>query len=74
MKETLLDIISRKLGIEKSEIDVDADIYDILGADSLEAVDMLIELEDTLNVAIPDEDAVELRTVRDVAEYLEEMN
>lgn len=74
MKETLLDIISRKLGIEKSEIDVDADIYDVLGADSLEAVDMLIELEDTLNVSIPDEDAVELRTVRDVAEYLEEMN
>ncbi len=68
MKETLLDIISRKLGIEKSEIDVDADIYDVLGADSLEAVDMLIELEDTLNVSIPDEDAVELRTVRDVAE------
>jgi acyl carrier protein len=42
-----------------------------LGADSLDVVEMLMTIEDQFGVTIPDEDVVQLRTVRDIAEYLE---
>lgn len=71
MKDIILDIISRRLGIEKEGIGLDADLFDELGADSLDAVDMLIELEETIGSSIPDEDAIELRTVRKISDYTE---
>lgn len=71
MEDKILEILSEALGLEKDNIDIDADILEDLGANSLEAADMLISLEDEIGFEIPDADAVELRTVRAISEYIE---
>ena len=49
----------------------DANILDDLGADSLEVVEMLMTLESEFGIIVPDEDVMELKTVRAVADYIE---
>lgn len=72
MKEQIKQIIADRLGISPDEIDDDGDIMDVYGADSLDAVDLLIAFEDYFGFSVPDEDAVELRNVRKILNYIEE--
>ncbi len=72
MKEDIKKIIADRLGISTDEIEDDADIMDEYGADSLDAVEMLMTLEEMFEIQIPDEEAIELRTVRKILNYLEE--
>ena len=65
------EVLSKQLRISVDKIDNDAGIMEDLGADSLDVVEMLMTIEDQFGVTIPDEDVVQLRTVRDIAEYLE---
>jgi acyl carrier protein len=53
------------------EIADDAYVLEDLGADSLDVVEMLMTLEDEMNITIPDDDVAGLRTVKDIADYLE---
>lgn len=71
MIETVKELLGKQLHMEPSSIDDDADILDDLGADSLEVVEMLMTIEDKFGIIVPDEDVPDLRTVRDVAEYLQ---
>ncbi len=65
------EVIAKQLRINAADIkDTDAIIED-LGADSLDIVEMLMTLEDTLNIIIPDDVAVGLKTVDKIADYLE---
>ena len=72
MKEQIKQIIADRLGISPDEIDDDGDIMDVYGADSLDAVDLVIAFEDYFGFSVPDEDAVELRNVRKILNYIEE--
>ncbi len=70
MIEKVKGIIAKQLRINASDIkDSDAIIED-LGADSLDIVELLMTLEDTMNITIPD-DVGNLKTVSDIAAYLE---
>ena len=71
MIDKIKDVLSKQLRISIEEIDSDASIMEDLGADSLDVVEMLMTLEDQFNTTIPDEDVPSLKTVRDIAEYLE---
>lgn len=72
MEEQIKQIIAEQLGISAEDIDVDSDIMEVYGADSLDAVDMVMTLEGLFNLSVPDEEAIELRTVRKIIEYIEE--
>ena len=72
MEEQIKQIIADKLGISPDGIDLDSDIMEVYGADSLDAVDMVMELEELYNISVPDEEAIELRTVRKIIRYIEE--
>lgn len=65
------EILSKQLRIDIAEIDDDSIIVEDLGADSLDLVEMLMTFEDTYGFSIDDDDAANLRTVRDVVEYIE---
>lgn len=65
------EILSKQLRIDIAQIDDDAVIVEDLGADSLDLVEMLMTFEDTYGFSIDDDDAANLRTVRDVVEYIE---
>ena len=71
MIEKVKEILAKQLRIDIAAISDDANISEDLGADSLDLVEMLMSIEDSLGIIISDDDAVKLKTVRDVAEFLE---
>ncbi|MBE6592130.1 MAG: acyl carrier protein [Ruminococcaceae bacterium] len=71
MIEELKELLSQQLGIDVDRIDDDSEIINDLAADSLDIAELLMTLEDQYNVIIPDEEVAKLKTVRDVADYIE---
>ena len=68
--EQLKGVLSEKLGIDESEITEDASFEQDLGADSLDLVEVVMDLEDQFNLKIPDEDARDLTTVGKAIDYV----
>ncbi len=71
MFEKIADIIAKQLDISADEITEDTNIMEDLEADSLDVVEMLMEVEDKIGVTVPDEEIPNLKTVRDLVEYVE---
>ena len=65
------DIIIDKLGAEEDKITEKASFMDDLGADSLDTVELIMELEEEFGLEIPDEEAEKLTTVGDAVNYIE---
>ena len=65
------DIIIDKLGAEDNKITEKASFMDDLGADSLDTVELIMELEEEFSLEIPDEEAEKLATVGDAVKYIE---
>jgi acyl carrier protein len=64
------DIIMNKLGVEASQVTLEASFTNDLGADSLDTVELVMEFEKAFNLQIPDEDAEKIATVGDAVKYL----
>ncbi len=71
MIDKVKDLLAKQLRLDVNTIEDDANILDDLGADSLEVVEMLMTLESEFGIVVPDEDVMNLKTVRSVAEYIE---
>ncbi|MCR4607070.1 MAG: acyl carrier protein [Oscillospiraceae bacterium] len=71
MFEKVQKVIAEQLEIDPETITLDTNIYDDLGADSLDAVELVMSLEDEYGITIPDEAANDLVTVGKIVEYLE---
>lgn len=63
-------IIVDRLGVEESEVTMEASFKDDLGADSLDVVELVMELEDEFDLEISDEDAEKITTVGEVVNYI----
>ena len=72
MFEKVRDVIVDTLGCDEELVTMEASLADDLGADSIDAVELNIALEDTLHVSIPDEALAEMKTVGDIVSYLEQ--
>jgi acyl carrier protein len=70
--ERVKKIIADKLDIEEDKITPESSFLDDLGADSLDIVELIMELEEEFGIEIPDEDAEKIRTVADAVKYIEE--
>ncbi len=68
--ERVTKIIVDRLGVEESKVKPEASFNDDLGADSLDVVELVMELEDEFDMEISDEDAEKIATVGDVVEYI----
>ena len=69
--EKLKDIIAEQLSVDADEVTMDSNIQDDLGADSLDVVDLITSIEDEFDLSIPDEAVEEIKTVGDIANYIE---
>lgn len=69
--EKVRDIIVGQLHIDPGMIGMDTDLMTDLEADSLDAVEIIMAVEEEYDLAIPDDDAEKFRTVRDMVEYVE---
>ncbi len=64
------DAIVEKLGVEESKVTSNASFINDLGADSLDTVELIMELENRFNIQIPDEDQEKIQTVGDAITYV----
>ncbi|MEI7027369.1 acyl carrier protein [Paenibacillus sp. y28] len=64
-------IVIDRLGVEESEVTLEASFKDDLGADSLDVVELVMELEDEFDMEISDEDAEKITSVGEVVKYIE---
>lgn len=64
-------IIVDKLTVDEKEVTPSAEFSKDLGADSLDTVELIMELEKEFDITIPDEDAEKISTVGDAIEYIE---
>ncbi len=70
---TIQKIIADQLGMqEPSSIKPETNLLDDLDADSLDAVEIIMAIEDEFGLEIPDELAESLKTIGEIAEYVEE--
>jgi acyl carrier protein len=68
--ERVRKIIVERLDVDPSEVTPEASIKEDLGADSLDVVDLIMELEEEFDLEISDEEAEKITTVGDVVEYI----
>ena len=68
--ETVRDIIVDTLSCDPEKVTPEASLYDDLEADSLEAVELSMALQEALGVGIEDEDIEKIKTVGDILDYL----
>jgi acyl carrier protein len=71
MQDQLINLIANELSVIKENINLDTDIHDDLGADSLDVVELVMSIEDTFNVSVPEGEISHLRTVRDLLRFIE---
>lgn len=64
-------IVVEQLGASPDEVKMESKFVDDLGADSLDVVELIMELEEKLGVTIPDEDAEKITSVGDVVAYID---
>ena len=70
VKEVVID----KLGVEDDKIVSEASFVDDLGADSLDTVELIMQLEEEFGIEIPDEDAETITTVQAAVDYIDKNN
>ncbi len=68
--EKVVSIVSNQLDVEKEKVKPEASFINDLGADSLDIVELVMELEDQFGMQIPDEHAEKIRTVGEAIEYI----
>ena len=71
MQDKIIGLISEATKIEASKITAGTSFVDDLNLDSLDIVELMMKMEDEFGVEIPEEEAENLKTVGDVAKYVE---
>lgn len=69
--EKVKEIIAEELGIEEDEIKLESDLSEDLGADSLDAIELIMEIESRFDVEIADNEATKIKKVSDIVSFLE---
>lgn len=70
IEERVIDIIANQMGIEKDKITIETSFVNDLGADSLDTVELVMELEEEFDITIPDEEAEKIQTVGQAIDYI----
>jgi acyl carrier protein len=71
IEKKIFDIVANKLSVERGNIKRESHFVNDLGADSLDTVELVMEIEEAFSISIPEEDAQKMQTVGDAVEYIE---
>jgi len=70
LEEKVISIITEQLDVTREECVPAASFIDDLGADSLDLVELIMEMEETFDIQIADTEIEKIRTIKDVLDYL----
>ena len=70
IEKEIVDIVVEQLGVDPEEVTSEKSFVEDLNADSLDQTELIMTFEEKLNLEISEEDAVSLKTVGDVVEYI----
>ena len=70
--EKIKGIISEQLSAEEASITMETNLMKDLEADSLDAVEIIMAIEDEFDIEIPDEDAEKFQNIGDIVRYVDE--
>ena len=70
--DKVFEIVAERMGVKREDMTEQTSFVTDLGADSLDQVELIMELEDQFDLNIPDEDAEKIETVGDAIKYIEE--
>ena len=70
--DEIKQILAKQIRIDANTINDNSNIIEDLGADSIDLVELLMTIEEKKGIVVSDEDAVKLKTVKDVADYIEQ--
>ena len=68
---TIRDIVVEQLGVDADMVQMDTNLMKDLEADSLDAVEIILGVEEAFGLDIPDEEAEKFETVKDLVEYVD---
>ena len=71
IEERVIDIVADQLGVEKEKITRDSNFVNDLGADSLDTVELVMELEEEFEINIPDDAADKIQTVGEAIDHIQ---
>lgn len=69
--DTIRDIVVEQLGVDADMVQMDTSLMKDLEADSLDAVEIILGVEEAFGLDIPDEEAEKFETVKDLVEYVD---
>lgn len=70
--EKIREIIVEQLGVEESAVTLETSLMKDLEADSLDAVEIIMAIEDEFEIEVPDEEAEKFQSIGDIVKYVEE--
>jgi acyl carrier protein len=71
VQDRVIDIVAEQLGVDKEKVTPDTSFVNDLGADSLDTVELVMELEEEFDINIPDEEAEKIQTVGQAIQFIE---
>lgn len=72
VEQRVIDIVAEQLGVDKEKITRETSFVNDLGADSLDTVELVMELEEEFDTNIPDDEAEKIQTVGQAIDYIDE--
>ncbi len=71
MFEKVCELLADKFDADASTMTMDTKVKEDLNADSLDIVELMMDLEENFGITIPDEEATEMSTIGDIVKYME---
>ena len=71
VEERVIDIVCENLGVNKEQVTRQTAFIEDIGADSLDIVELVMELEEEFEITIPDDQAEKIKTVGEAVDYIE---
>jgi len=70
--DKVTELLAAQLNVAQGKIKPESRLIEDLGADSLDMIEMLMALEENFGISVPDEKAADLKTVADIAAFIDE--